>query len=99
MRSTRSATYRAFARGHQVRQEVDPARLLDVVGVFALRELFGFHGRGRGGALFRGRSAEVHFVRLSRYFQNLESCSTSCCSVTGSLLRSRKSSREFLCRM
>ncbi len=31
-------------RGHQVRQEIDPARLRDVVGILALRQVR--HGRG-----------------------------------------------------
>ena len=81
---------------HQVGEKIDAARLRDVVGVLAAGE---FLGRALG-AFGGGAAAEVHyFVRLSRYFQNLECCSTSCCSETGSLLRNRKSSREFLCRI
>src|SRR4051812_9871590 len=84
-----------ISRRHQIGQEEDTTGLGDVVGVLPLGHLL---GNGRI-LLFVGGFLEDHLVRLSRYFQNFECCSTSCCSVTGSLLRSRKSSSVFLCRM
>src|ERR1019366_1094311 len=80
------------SRGHQVGQDVDPARLGLVVGVLAGSQILVLPRIGLP-------SRKYHLVRLSRYFQNLECCSTSCCSETGRRLRRRKSSSEFLWRM